>query len=183
MFTIDIKSWNMPRTKRTPRLVRRRLLNIYIQHLLWQQQNRLSILSSVSQLMGHLSPQMTHHYVNSWSSQAEQIQSHIDPELMRETWDLAARYLLHDMYNFLHQQFLKFPCIDGNFYRQRKTSLQLRELIREPFPELASSEQPDLFADPKAWSDQTRYFMRELLRLDKASERIMEHVLQEDLGL
>lgn len=181
MFTSKIPSLRMIRTKRPPRLVHRRLLNVYINHLLWQQQNRLSSLSSVRQGLGHLSPQMTHYYLN--SSQAEQILNRIDPELMHETWHLAAQHLLQDMQDFVHRQHQKHPCFDGNFYGQRKMSLQLQELIREPFPELASSGQSGLYADPAAWSDQTQYFMRELVRLDKASERIMEHVLQEDLGL
>ena len=182
MFTTKIPRLRMIQIKRPPRLVHRRLCDAFIKHQLWQLQNRLVSPGSVIPLFGHTAPLVTHHYVTINRS-AEQIQNQIDPELMHETWCLAAPHQHQDMQEFIHQQYLKQPCIDGDFYERRQISLQLRELIREPFPELASSEISDLYADPKAWRDQTRHFMKELMRLGKASERMMEHVLQEDLGL
>ncbi|MFJ4259625.1 hypothetical protein ACIP01_22020 [Pseudomonas monteilii] len=184
MFTLKIPRLHLIQTKRPPRLMHRRLHEVYIKHLLWKQHNRLISPCSVNLLFGDLSPQMPLQCVHSQRrSRAEQVQSHIDPELMHETWHLAARHLLQDMHDFIHRQYLKHPCIDAEFHERRKTSLQLQELIREPFPEIANNETSDLYADLRAWIDQTRYFMKELVRLDKASERIMAHVLQEDLGL
>ncbi|NIE77311.1 hypothetical protein F3J45_23020 [Pantoea sp. Ap-967] len=175
-------------------LLRKALVHAYLKQKQSQQNNHLASIRAIRAALGHTPTTITQYYrKDAIASQIEGIYENCEPERLFETWSLATSSISKNKRKeIISKATSKEPIFGQDFFEYWLThsqmhicifSIQIQILIREEYPCLIGSQESDFYFDLSGWKSITRNLMRELIRMDIAPECLIEHVLQEDLGL